>query len=394
MRRISIPEREGWRAKAEAVGFGFHEMYGEPYWLDDVAYVLSLEEVESGIEGPSEALHAMCMDLVGDVVRSERDLERLAIPAAMFDAVRASWDARQRHLYGRFDLAFGAGGPAKLLEYNADTPTGIFETAFFQYNWLTDQVALGRLPPEADQFNLVQETLVEAFAAFPPGPIFHFAAVTENEEDRGTTTYLMDCAAQAGHQSALVDIGAVGVDAAGRFTDPAERVIDRCFKLYPWEDMLREPFANHLAGSATEFVEPAWKAVLSNKGILPLLWERHPGHPNLLPAFFADDPRADTLENAVRKPLHSREGENVSIRENGRETERTEGDYGAGPAVVQELMPLFEADGRHAVLGSWIVGDKACGLGIREDRSRITRNLSRFVPHVILEDGEGPASSV
>jgi glutathionylspermidine synthase len=385
MKRTAIDEREGWRAKAESVGFGFHEMYGEPYWLDDTMYVFTMDEIERAVEGPSQEIHDLCMDLVADVVEREEDLERLAIPPTLFDVVRDSFRSGQRHLYGRFDLAYRGEGPAKLLEYNADTPTAVFESAYFQHNWLQDQIELGRLPEGADQFNLLQESLVEAFAAFAPGPIFHFAAVTANDEDRGTAAYLMDCAVQAGHRTALIDVAAIGVDALGRFTDPMDRVIDRCFKLYPWEDMMREPFAVHLAASGTEWVEPAWKAILSNKGILPLLWARHPGHPNLLPAFFADDPRAGELPDSVRKPLHSREGENVAITESGAETEASEGDYGEGPAVVQALTPLFEADGQFAVLGSWVVGDRACGLGMREDRSRITRNLSRFVPHVILD---------
>lgn len=385
MERLAIVPREGWREKAESLGFGFHEMYGEPYWLDDVHYRFTMEEIETHVEAPTQALHELCMDLVAEVVASEELLARLAIPPEQFDTVRDSWVSRARHLYGRFDLGYDGRGPAKLLEYNADTPTGMFEAAFFQHNWLTDQIALGHLPEAADQFNLLQEGLVEAFAAFPADRIFHFAAVTDNEEDRGTTTYLMDCAIQAGHRTALIDMAAIGVDALGRFTDLEDRVIDRCFKLYPWEDMMREPFAHYLPRSGTEWVEPAWKAVLSNKGILPLLWERHPGHPNLLPAFFGDDPQAGTLQNSVRKPFHSREGENIAITQAGQETEETDGDYGEGPTVVQALTPLFEAEGQFAVLGTWVIGDRACGLGMREDRSRITRNLSRFVPHAIVD---------
>ncbi len=384
MERLAIAPREGWQAKAEAVGFGFHEMYGEPYWLDDVHYRFTLDEIEAEVEAPTQALHDLCLALVSEVVRSEALLARLAIPAGQFDTVRRSFEAGEPSLYGRFDLAYDGRGPAKLLEYNADTPTGIFEAAFFQYNWLTDQTALGRLPRDADQFNLIQERLVESFARFPADRLFHFAAVTASDEDRGTAAYLMDCAVQAGHSTALIDMGAIGVDALGRFADPQNRVIDRCFKLYPWEDMMREPFAPYLPASDTQWVEPAWKAILSNKGILPLLWERHPGHPNLLPAFFEDDTRSGALARAVRKPLHSREGENIAIREAGLATEETGGDYGTGPAIVQELTRLFEADGQFAVLGTWVVGDQACGLGMREDRSRITRNLSRFVPHAIV----------
>ena len=385
MERLAIEPRAGWQNQAEALGFGFHEMYGEPYWLDDRYYRFTMREIEDEVEAPTEELHALCMALVEEAAASEELLARLAIPAEQFDTVRRSWHDGQRHLYGRFDLAYDGTGPAKLLEYNADTPTAVFETGHFQYNWLTDQIALGRLPEEADQFNLLQESLVEAFALYPADRLFHFAAATASDEDRGTAAYLMDCAVQAGHRTRLIDIQGIGVDAQGRFTDPNDQVIDRCFKLYPWEDMMREPFARFLPDSGTQWVEPAWKAILSNKGMLPLLWERHPGHPNLLPAFFEDDPRAAALPDRVRKPFHSREGENVSIVEANEPREASEGDYGAGPAVVQALTPLFRSGEQFAVLGSWVVGDRACGLGMREDRSRITRNLSRFVPHAIRD---------
>ncbi len=185
MERLPIAPREGWQAKAEAVGFGFHEMYGEPYWLDDTYYRFTLAEIEAGIEAPTQALHALCLDLVAEVAQSEALMARLDIPPEQFDLVRASFLSGQRSLYGRFDLAYDGQGPAKLLEYNADTPTGIFEAAFFQHNWLTDQIALGRLPEDADQFNLLQESLIAAFAAFPADRIFHFAAVTASDEDRG-----------------------------------------------------------------------------------------------------------------------------------------------------------------------------------------------------------------
>ncbi|ASR10333.1 MULTISPECIES: glutathionylspermidine synthase family protein [Rhizobium] len=384
MKRITLPARPDWLDKARAVGFGFHVMYGEPYWLDDAAYTFTLDEIEMQIEGPSQELHDMCMDMVGDIVRSEETLDRLAIPEDLRDVVQRSWQRRDRHLYGRFDLAYDGTGPAKLLEYNADTPTSVFETAYFQFNWLTDQVALGILPKDADQYNSLQESLVEAFEQFSKEPIFHFAAMTDNEEDRGTTVYLMDCAVQAGHRVELLDIREIGIDAQGRYTDLQDRVIDRCFKLYPWEFMLREPFARDLVRSGDVFVEPAWKAVLSNKGLLPLLWQRHPNHPNLLASYFADDPAASSLSDYVRKPLLSREGENVTIFRDGQELISAPGDYGDEGFIVQAYTPLFESDGGFAVLGSWIVGDRACGLAVREDRSRITANLSRFVPHVIV----------
>ena len=385
MRRIALPERPHWRDKAREAGFGFHEMYGEPYWVDDAAYAFSLAEIEDEIEAPSEALHELCMALVEELVADEAQLRRMSIPEAQFALIRDSWNAGDRHLYGRFDLAYRGNGPAKLLEYNADTPTAIFEAAYFQHNWLIDQIEEGVLPEAADQFNYLQESLIEAFAMFPADRIFHFSCWTQNDEDRGTCAYLMDCAVQAGHSVEMIDIRAIGVDAQGRFTDTSNRTVDRCFKLYPWEDMLREPFAAFLKPGV--FVEPAWKSILSNKAILPMLWERHEGHPNLLPAFFAGDARAEALTIAVTKPVFSREGENVSLLDQGIIVEEASGEYGDEPRVVQGYAPLFESDGMHAVLGSWIIGDRAAGLGMREDSGRITRNLSRFVPHIIDSAG-------
>jgi hypothetical protein len=67
VQRIILPERPDWRDKARAVGFGFHEMYGEPYWFEAAAYAFTLAEIEDEIEAPTEALHDMCMALVGEV---------------------------------------------------------------------------------------------------------------------------------------------------------------------------------------------------------------------------------------------------------------------------------------------------------------------------------------
>ncbi|MEO1719391.1 MAG: glutathionylspermidine synthase family protein, partial [Pseudomonadota bacterium] len=222
-----------------------------------------------------------------------------------------------------------------------------------------------------------------------------------------TAVYLMDCAVQAGHSVDLIDISRIGVDANGRFTDEQDRVIDRCFKLYPWEDMLREPFSAHLKPGV--FVEPAWKAILSNKAMMPLLWARNEGHPNLLPTYFEGDTATESLSEFVVKPFFSREGENVAIHtraaprahehqegvqssENDTVTvvELAEGDYGEERRIVQAYAPLWTDRERHAVLGVWMVGDRAAGLGMREDASRITRNLSRFVPHVILDAASLP----
>jgi glutathionylspermidine synthase len=389
MERVAVAERPDWERVAAELGFAFHHQAGQRYWDERAYYRFTLEEIEDGIEAPSAELHQMCLALVDEVVGSEALMERLAIPTAMRDMVRDSWAARAPSLYGRFDFSYGgaASGPAKLLEYNADTPTSIFETALFQWRWLEDMIAAGSLPANADQYNRLHEALVERLGAlFTPGSLLHFASDADHLEDRQTVRYLEDVARQAGLDPEFVAVDRIGVNGEGAFVDEAGVLIAALFKLYPWEDMLREPYAAHLPGSRTLFLEPAWKAILSNKAMLPLLWERHRGHPNLLPAAFADDPAASAAigDRHVRKPFFSREGWDIHLINGAREEAGPAGGYGEEGWIVQALAPLPVFAGGHAVIGSWIVGDEPVALSIREDDSPITRDLARFLPHVIL----------
>jgi len=110
-----------------------------------------------------------------------------------------------------------------------------------------------------------------------------------------------------------------------------------------------------------------------------------PRHPNLLPAYFDDDPKSAELgKSYVRKPLYSREGANVEMVVGGRKLDKDEGPYGAEGFVRQAVATLPQFGGTYAVLGSWFAGGAPCGLSIREDLSPITKNSSRFVPHAIV----------
>ncbi len=314
-------------------------------------------------------------------------MDRIAIPAAMRDTVARSWREGAPSLYGRFDFAYDGSGPAKLLEYNADTPTSIYETAFFQWEWLENMVARGNLPSEADQFNRLHEALMERFGKLlTPGSLIHFSSDADHVEDRQTVAYLQDLAGQAGLETGFVAIDLIGLDAEGHFVDEERTIIGALFKLYPWENMLREPYADALPGAKTLFLEPAWKAILSNKAILPLLWERHPGHPNLLPAAFAGDETASAIMAGahVVKPFFSREGADVALVDGTTRVEGPQRGYGAEGRIVQAHAALAKADGQHAVIGAWIVGQDAVALSVREDDHPITRDLARFVPHVII----------
>ncbi|MCV6588039.1 MAG: glutathionylspermidine synthase family protein [Marinobacterium sp.] len=387
MLRIPISERRDWRKTAVEYGFHFHTLYGEPYWDESAYYQFSLQQIENDLEDPTAELHQMCLDVVDHVVRDAQLLRCFQIPDAFHDAVARSWYEREPSLYSRLDFVYDGQGPAKLLENNADTPTSLYETGFWQWFWLTQQVDRNQLNRGADQFNSLQDQLVLRFQQLRlrnPGQRLHFACCQDTVEDRGTVQYLQDCAEQAGITTAFVYVEEIGLDARGRFLDTHNQPIRWLFKLYPWEFMQREAYGPHIVSSGTRFLEPLWKTVLSNKALLVMLWKLFPGHPNLLPAFFEGDPDAAMLRHYVRKPIYSREGANISIVRDGAEIATAPGPYGAEGYIVQACAPLPRFGENYTLIGSWLVNDKPAGISVREDASPITQDLSRFLPHIIL----------
>ncbi|RUL71076.1 glutathionylspermidine synthase family protein [Dyella choica] len=385
MKRVAIEPRADWQATAQRYGFQFHSVDGEPYWDESAYYAFSLQQIERDIEGPTGELHQMALSLMDEVVASEDLLTRLAIPARYWDWIAASWRQRQPHLYGRMDLVYDGLHPAKLYELNYDTPTSIYEAAFFQWIWLEQQQQRGMLASGTDQYNQLQELLILAFATFGkalPRP-FYFTAVRHSLEDLGTIEYLRDCAVQAGVHGEMIAIEDIGITRQGRFTDLNNRVIGSLFKLYPLEYLFNDEYGPSLPSSGLQLIEPPWKAVLSNKGIMPLLWQSYPGHPNLLPAHFDEAPEQPLPPGWVRKPLFSREGANVLITLPNGESISSPGRYTQCPVIRQAFHPLPRFEGGYPLIGSWVVGDTPAGMGIREDATLITRDTSRFVPHVI-----------
>jgi glutathionylspermidine synthase len=204
MQRIAIAERDDWKSQAEALGFSFHTIDGAPYWDESACYRFNLQQIEDDIEDPSGAIETMCFDVVARAVTDEEVLRKLAIPEAFWDYIRTSWMEQDRNLYGRLDLSYDGTGPAKLLEYNADTPTSLYESAAFQWVWLEQAIERELIPPGCDQFNSIHETMVEAFRNLGiPGPL-HLAASKGVAEDEGTVRYIEECAVQAGLKTAFL----------------------------------------------------------------------------------------------------------------------------------------------------------------------------------------------
>jgi glutathionylspermidine synthase len=383
MHRTPLAPRPDAAERHRALGFAFAEIDGEPYWEETAVYRFTLDEIERDLEAPTAELWALALDLVDRVIADERLLARLKIPRHAWDLVAESRRRGDPSLYGRFDLAFAGNGPAKLLEFNADTPTSLYEAAVVQWWRLQDGIERGALPADTDQYNSLHERLIARLAEIVASPTLHLAGATESVEDSGTLAYLADCAGEAALAAEILDVAAIGLS-DDRFVDLTERPIETLFKLYPWEWLFAEDFGRSPAMRRTRFVEPPWKAILSNKGMLALLWQMAPGHPNLLPAYFDDDPaRASLGGDHALKPLYSREGANVVLVEGGRLLARTGGTYGAEGGIVQALCRLPDFAGRHPVIGSWLIGDAPAGIGIREDTALVTGDRARFVPHLI-----------
>ncbi|GAA1012139.1 glutathionylspermidine synthase [Streptomyces sp. F-3] len=395
MERRTLAPRPGWQRTVEAQGLIYPltrhpDNSFRPYWDESACYVFTLPEVEA-LEETVEELHRMCLAAADHIVATGRFADLGITDPRVARAVAESWHRRAElpSVYGRFDLRYDGTGPAKLLEYNADTPTSLVEAASPQWFWMEECF------PGADQWNSLHERLVDAWRRqaplLPPGSPLHFAHTSDDEtgEDLMTVAYLKETAEQAGLDTDWISMEEIGWDSlSGRFVDNGLRFIRSIFKLYPWEWMTTDPFADHLLDTldngggtgTTLWIEPAWKMLLSNKALLAVLWELYPDHPNLLPAHL-DGPRdLATTTGYVAKPLHGREGAGVTVHRpgDGGPPVRDE------PCCYQALAPLPAFDGNHVVLGAWIVGGEAAGLGIRESSGLITDQYARFLPHVIL----------
>ena len=381
MRRVPVEPRPGWQNRVESAGLSWHTP-GQPYWNESAFYEFTAAEI-GHIEHATNELAEMALNAAQHIIISPPYAARMGIPEHAIPLIRASWEAEPPSLYGRFDLAFDGSGPPKLLEYNADTPTSLLEAAVAQWFWLEEA------HPGCDQFNSIHERLIAQWKdlapSLPNGRVDFCSC--DDAEDRMTITYLQDTAQQAGLKASNFLIDEIGWDGA-QFVSPANpagepRPLTAVFKLYPWEWMVWEEFGSYLALSPVLWIEPAWKMLLSNKGLLPVMWELYPGHPNLLEASFTEPAPG---REWVKKPLLGREGANVTLHSKAGDMV-TSGEYGEEGFVYQDFARLRCFDGKYPVIGSWVIGhqpgDAAAGIGIRESDSPVTTNFSQFVPHLL-----------
>jgi len=375
MNRIQITPRNNWQDAVQKLGFGFHTT-NVPYWDESAYYEFSMDEILF-IEKATGELWDMCLEAAQYVIDNQL-YDQFAIPNNAIELIERSWNEDHPAIYGRFDFGYD-GKNLKLFEFNADTPTSLFEAGIVQWFWLQD------FDKQRDQFNSLHEKLIDYWKYLKnylyPGKL-HFACVKQSLEDLTTVEYIRDCAIQAGIETDLLFMDDIGYDNDWKaFVDMRSEPIKNIFKLYPWEWMIREDFAPNLLESQQMYwIEPAWKMILSNKAILPVLWKLFPRCPYILECYFENENR---LSSYAKKPIFSREGANIQLIQNGTIISASKGEYGGEGYICQELFNIPKFNGKTPVLGSWVVGQQSAGMGVREDDTLITGNTSCFVPHLI-----------
>lgn len=377
MKRVAVAPRPGWEEQLKAVGFDdYVRPDGSFYWIEDACFELNAAEADV-LCAAARACEALVRETVARVVNDDAKLAQFGLNRRLARLARISWERSDPSLYGRFDFAWDGVGPPKLLEYNADTPTALYEAAEAQADW-------AKRCAFHTQFNDVHERLIGSLHALAPAllnesGVLHVASRHSAFDAAGTASYVAYCAELAGLQTCTIDIASIGLK-GGRLVDSEDRPITHVFKLYPWEWLADEDAAFFAALDNVGVLEPAWRAVAASKGVLVELWEMAPNCPYLLPSFWSQ--RALEGER-VGKPIFGRQGANVTLHfDSGAHS--SDGPYGAQPMVWQARARMPRFDGLTPVFGVWVVGGDVCGIGIREDRSPVTGPGANFIPHRIV----------
>ncbi|SFZ98338.1 Similarity with glutathionylspermidine synthase, group 2 [hydrothermal vent metagenome] len=376
----------------ESLGFVWHTDSDKTSYISDELVLISESEAEAYYEATNE-LYDMFVEAAEYVIENNM-FHEIGIPFNLIDIIKESWENDVHwHLYGRFDLAGGLNGQEiKLLEFNADTPTALFETAIIQWAMLKQNNL-----EEASQFNSLYESLVDNFKRLVTleedvstfeerydGWNFLFTSVKDNEEEENTVKLLQHIANDAGFNTefAYIDDIEFSGEEGIYYNDQNYQL---WFKLIPWEDIALEEsdlamlLSNIIKNQKAIIFNPAYTLLFQSKGIMKILWDLYPDHPLLLETSF------EPLEGKkqVKKPIFGREGGNVSILdENQISLEEIDGDYANHKMIYQAYTELpTDSEGQSYQAGVFYAYE-ACGLGFRKG-GKILDNMSKFVGHIV-----------
>lgn len=395
MKRFSnFHQRPNFQEELEKIGFNYWNLPSgpdaKPYWQEGVCYGLSETQVDKILDATQE-LHDMSLEMVSTIVKSGDYPDYFSLTDNCKALIEQSWNRGDKSFYGRFDLVFDGKDEIKMLEYNGDTPVSILECSVAQWEYI--QQAEGIPEPLRIQYNMLDERMIETWKErYEPNTLIHFAASGGfRHEDWGNLTYIMDTALRAGMRVKEIKMQDIGLTDTGVFVDLEDQHIQNCFKLYPWEWMMDEQFGASIHGSETQWLEPAWKMLLSNKAMLVKLWALYKGHPLLLESYAHESLVPDG--KWAKKAIHGREGSNIfTFEKQGGEIildalaqgSHLVPEYDKWGYMYQKWHKLPVYDGYRPIIGSWVIGDAACGMSIREDKNLVTGNDAFFASHIFV----------
>ncbi|MGE4419707.1 MAG: glutathionylspermidine synthase family protein [Sulfurimonas sp.] len=376
----------------EELGFTWHTDSDSSRYISNALVKITQEEAEAYYEAVNE-LYDMYAEAAEYVIENNLFFE-LGIPFNLIDAIKKSWENDVHwHVYGRFDLAGGLEGkPIKLLEFNADTPTSLFETALLQWALLKENSL-----DEESQFNNVYDAIKENFkrliTLFEDTELFDerydgwkilFSSIHGNDEEEATTKLLRQIATDAGFNTGFEYLQNVKFDEEGIY-DRDDNRYEYWFKLYPWEDIaIDEPelattLSNIMQNQSAIILNPAYTLLFQSKGILKILYDLFPDSPYLLKTSF--EPLKGIKH--VQKSVFGREGANVKIVDSeGSILHEQDGPYGNYKKVYQEYVELNSDENKEKYQAGVFFAYEACGLSFRKG-GEILNNMSKFVGHII-----------
>ena len=376
----------------ESIGFGWHTDLDGSRYISNELVSITQDEAEAFYEATNE-LYDMYVAAAEYVINNDL-FHELGIPFNLVDTIKASWENDVHwHLYGRFDLAGGIDGkPIKLIEFNADTPTSLFETAIIQWAMLK----FNNLD-EAAQFNDVYEALVEnfkrlvtlqedtsAFDEYYEGWKILFSSIAGSVEDENTTRLLESAARDAGFECDFAFVNEVSFDDENGIFWNGQNW-EYWFKLIPWEMIAIDEsdlaliIKNIIKNQKAIILNPAYTLLFQSKGIMKILWDLYPNHPLLLESSF--EPLKGKKQ--VKKPFLAREGANVSIINSDGSIEiQNDGEYANGKFLYQEFADFAKDENGNSYQAGMFFAFEGCALGFRKGKD-IIDNYSKFVGHII-----------
>ena len=349
----------------EKIGFLWFKDHDGEYIVRDKLLSITSQEAQAYHDATNE-LYKMYEEGAEYVIKNNL-FEQLDIPPSLIPEIKRSFATeRELHLYGRFDLSGGIDNrEIKLIEFNADTPTLLLETALIQVMML-EYAQLENV----SQFNTIYGAIAEKFvaiAATKRGEYsrFLFSCVEGIEEEYETVKLLERMAKEK----------QLNTDFCYLEESEGREAFDFWFKLYPWEDM--EHFQREEEQS---MLNPAYTLLYQSKGMLAILYKLFPDSPYLLETSFSP-----LSCKYVKKRMFGREGANIEIVENSKLLKATDGIYGEYKSIYQAYTPFVrDAKNLHYQAGVFY-SNGACGLGFRRG-AEILDDMSQFVGHVVRDE--------